>query len=135
MLKVLLVDDDAVSLMLHTKLLEKANLPFPIHQFKSGAEVLGFLQSQGQSSADFLLLLDINMPEISGWDVLDVLTKTPFPFQVFVFMVTSSVDQADLLKSKLFDLVLGYIEKPLNKSTLEEIRNHSSLQRYFKQAE
>jgi CheY-like chemotaxis protein len=133
MLRILLVDDDAVALMLHSKVLEKAQLNLPVHQFKKGIEALDFLKSPLSEPTDFLLLLDINMPEMSGWEVLEVLSRSHFPFNIFVFMVTSSVDQSDRVKAENNNLVMGYIEKPFSKITLEGIRNHEALQQYFPQ--
>lgn len=62
-----------------------------------------------------LVLLDINMPETNGFELLDALGKqapeTAAAMQVF--LLTSSVDHGDQARARRHPLVAGYLEKPL----------------------
>jgi CheY-like chemotaxis protein len=131
MFEILLVDDDRVALMLHKRVLERQHLEMPIRQFSEGADALAFIEQPENKKKNFLMLLDINMPQMSGWDVLDYLAKTVDLPNIMVFMVTSSVDLNDKLKADNCKLVLGYIEKPVTSHTIEFLMQHPLLMKFF----
>lgn len=72
-----------------------------------------------------ILFLDINMPVLDGWEVLDKLMVLPDSIKSHhkIFMFTSSISVADKTKAAEHPLVSGYVEKPL---TIEHIENKFS---------
>lgn len=95
-----------------------------ISDFSPQSEVLcyenpdNFLQDYSAnfvaSAQPMLLLLDINMPQKLGYELLDELEeKFDDMDNLHVIMVTSSNLRNDLEKSSKFTNVIGYIEKPL----------------------
>ena len=70
-----------------------------------------------------ILFLDINMPVLSGWDVLDKFKN--FPDQVKehieIFMLSSSVDPIDKEKANNNPFVSGFITKSLSEAKLRAI--------------
>lgn len=131
MFEILLVDDDNVALLLHKRVLERYHLTVPIRQFSLGIEALKFIGQVENQDKAFLFLLDINMPGMSGWDVLDYLDNTPRLPKIFVFMVTSSVDPSDKQRADCSRHVLGYIEKPVTINTVDYLKNHPLLAGFF----
>lgn len=64
-----------------------------------------------------ILLLDINMPEMKGWQVLDELERRGINIQVK--MLTSSMDPHDVEESKNYGMVSGFLNKPLKEEEVE----------------
>lgn len=69
--ELILIDDDRLILMIHEMELRKLNLSYQTKSFAAGIEALAYLQSQTNEEKEWLILLDINMGDYSGWDFLD----------------------------------------------------------------
>lgn len=113
--KVLLVDDDKMVLFLHKILVEGSKLPPQPYTFKNGKEVFSFLQEEANQQHQYFILLDLNMPEMNGWEFLSNLQgQEEINQRVFVCIVTSSINYEDRERAMQFPQVIEYVEKPLN---------------------
>lgn len=108
---VVIIDDDAVILFLHKILIQKSPLPSNVTEFKNASEGLNYLSSR-RSETPLLVFLDINMPEINGWEILERIRE--MSQKIFVVMVTSSINNSDRQKAAGFPEVIEYLEKPLS---------------------
>lgn len=61
-----------------------------------------------------LILLDLDMPVMDGWEFLDALVALPLAKQVCVFVLTSSIYPGDREKAKHYQVVKGFFSKPLD---------------------
>lgn len=114
---VVIIDDDAVVLFLHKILVQKSALSSSPYCFDNGREALSFLCNRS-SNSPILVLLDINMPEMSGWEFLDKISST-CDDNIWVVMVTSSINHSDRTKAQKYHRVVDYLEKPLTKKACE----------------
>jgi len=130
-LKVLVVDDDDVIVLLHNILVEENGLCADPLGFENGKDALDYLNEQSDDDLTHLILLDINMPVMNGWQLLEEIQELPYADRVFVIMVTSSVDIEDIEKSKRFPQVVDYLEKPLEDKSFRRIRRIPQLADYF----
>jgi len=73
--------------------------------------------------ASTAILLDINMPELNGWQVLEKLQELPSSKKecLTIFMLSSSIDPRDKQKADEHVLISGYIEKPLSREILYKL--------------
>ncbi|WP_169720088.1 response regulator [Dyadobacter alkalitolerans] len=117
----LLVDDDPIVLTLHQMLLKKAGLTNNIFCAANGEQALNFMDSCGPQT-EFLILLDINMPIMNGWEFLDALQDHPYLFNTRVFMVTSA-DSAEMQRAANFRQVINSLSKPLSLSDCKLIQS------------
>ncbi|MGM1057300.1 MAG: response regulator [Bacteroidota bacterium] len=71
------------------------------------------------------VLLDINMPVLDGWGVLDHLEKLNLATikNIQLYIVSSSMDKSDVLKANQYGLVKKFFHKPLKKEDILEILN------------
>lgn len=118
----LLIDDDDIFNFLNKKVLEKSGQSHAITVHTSAREGLDYLSGIMGSDEKWpqIILLDIRMPGMDGFEFLDVLKNMDEKFlkQVKVFMLTSSIDDRDKRKSEIFPFVYGYYSKPLSPSIL-----------------
>lgn len=114
--KVLIVDDDPMISFLHKALVIRRNICSSPEGFMNGKEVLEFLinDSEREKECLYLILLDLNMPVMNGWEFLQALKELKMAGRTSVVIVTSSINQQDREKANTSRLVSEYIEKPLN---------------------
>lgn len=112
---ILIVDDDKVQHMINKKILLRCDPTLQLYFFENPIEALEWLK---ENIVD-LLLLDINMPEMKGWEFLEIMTERGIKMEVK--MLSSSIDPRDIEKSKDFELVSGFLVKPLNNTVINEL--------------
>ena len=130
MLKILLIDDDDIVLMIQRKLLQRCGVNKEIISFKKGREALDYLLDQNGNQS-FLVLLDINMPGMNGWQFLYRLAELEIQHIIQVVMVTSSIDSYDREAAVKYKNVIGFIEKPITAENCEKLKTYPSLKQFF----
>lgn len=119
-LYILVVDDDAISNFVTVRHLKQFQSLGQIKDFINPLEALSFLQAENEASNKLpdYILLDINMPQLDGWSFLDKMhdIKVSSPK---VFMLTSSIYPEDSERSKNYNLVSGFIVKPLDRNKIQ----------------
>lgn len=120
---VILVDDDPVFRYISSKMIEKVRPDFKIISFSQGKVALDFLRENYADEHLYYILLDINMPIMDGWKFLEAIEDIDFikTEKVSIHIVSSSVDDSDIEKSKKYDLVQGFLHKPLSADRIKSI--------------
>ena len=127
--KVLCVDDDSISLTISQMLLKRTGFADEVVTAIDGSDALDYFESlfaQEPSEAVVapeLILLDINMPVMNGWQFLEEYAHLRSDLQknITIYMVSSSVDEYDIRKSKEFKTVSDYIIKPIQKEKFSQV--------------
>jgi CheY-like chemotaxis protein len=117
---VCLIDDDKVYQFTSKMILEATQLTSRIITFFNGQEAIEFFLAPENQQIDILpdvIFLDINMPIMNGWNFLEAFDKlaSDLPKKIIIYVVSSSVDESDMERSKSFDSVTDYVIKPINK--------------------
>src|SRR5579872_157104 len=121
----IVIDDDSLNNMLCRNVVRKV---FP------GAETQTFLDPNAglrylhwayeqPGANNVVVLLDITMPTLMGWDVLDEISTFPDSIKgrFRIFMLTSSINRRDKERAISIPLLWGYLEKPFTESKLRAI--------------
>jgi two-component system response regulator len=94
---ILLVDDDEDFLAVADRAIARAKLQVSVQVARSGVEAMDRLGLRGVAGAEALrppdlvmVMLDLSMPGVTGWDVLRRIRQSPGTRQVPVVMVSSS---------------------------------------------
>ena len=125
-INILLVDDHEINNYIHTKVIKKAlsGSNIEIVADLNGKQAINhlyhFMDNDPRSFPDYIFL-DLNMPEMNGWQFLDEYTRHKLGAVKGskVFITTSSVFNDDIDKSHTYDCVKDYITKPL---TIERVQ-------------
>lgn len=125
-MKVLIIDDDPILIMVCTRLMKITGFSEEVLAAREGKEAIEKLRAligQPEEELPRLILLDINMPVMNGWEFLAEYLRIIDQFSkiIPVFMLSSTIDQADFDKAKTYHVVKGFYSKPLTKENLFEI--------------
>lgn len=118
---VLIIDDDPGVLFLHEIIVTESSLHENPLTFSSAEEALVHLHRLDFISNRFLIFLDINMPNMNGWQFLEQLEKQINHADIKVVMVTSSLSRAEREKSKTYSLVIDFWEKPMEEEQVYQL--------------
>lgn len=114
--QILLIDDDEINNFLNNKFLKRYNPEVKVDICISAITALEKLNDEYNPN---LILLDLNMPQINGWSFLDEFRKKNKKIPVII--LTSSIDPHDHIKSKRYEEVIDFIEKPLSTIKISRI--------------
>lgn len=108
---VLLVDDDEVDRLAVRRALDRSDAQIDLEEAPDGDRALDILAARAERGDGLpLVLLDLNMPGLSGLEVLDRLRSTPATRAVVVFVFSTSANENDLRRCYERN-VAGYIVK------------------------
>lgn len=122
--KIIQVDDDFINNMANERLMKKLGLSFEVTNFLDPTEALRYLENNTESVD--LILLDINMPRINGWEFLERFES--FDKKCPIVMLTSSMDPNDQKRANASPLLSGFYVKPLSKDMIQNILQTVGLQ-------
>jgi len=114
-IEILLVEDNPADILLTEEAFSEAEFPHRLHIARDGVDALGFLRREGPHAGaptPDVILLDLNMPRMSGLEVLDVLKADATLRNVPVIVLTTSRAESDIWRS--YNLhANAYIPKPV----------------------
>ncbi|MEP6596489.1 MAG: response regulator [Ginsengibacter sp.] len=122
--KYIVVDDDPTNNEICNIMLEMVLGKVDIRTFQVPEEGLAFIQKEySKTLKPAILLLDINMPTLTGWQFMEYYKKFPETVkkQISIYILSSSVDKRDKDKAKANQGIKGFISKPLDQKTILSI--------------
>lgn len=130
---VIIIDDDETSVFLTSIFIKNLDMDIKIKVANNGIEGLELLENELFESNfapnTFLILLDIKMPKMNGWQFLRAF-EDRFPEDlrknVVIVMLTISEAEQDILKAVRSPLIQEFIHKPISDESFLEI-----LEKYF----
>jgi len=120
--EVLIVDDDRIFVAIQQRMVVMSGLHDNPLVFTNGKDALDFLETSVNEDSFFLVLLDINMPIMNGWEFLDTISATFSIDRVRVVVVSSSINVADKEKANQYRHVISYLEKPIKPENLTALK-------------
>ncbi len=134
MLRTIIIDDDEIVNFLQKKHVTKSGLDSNPIVFRDAEEALHFLIQNSHSDIDYLIMLDINMPNMTGWEFLEKLKDIPGHQQCHVVMATSSIDRKDKRMAADDEHVVDFIEKPVTARHCEKLKGIKRFSEFFQEA-
>jgi two-component system, chemotaxis family, response regulator Rcp1 len=112
--KILLAEDDLSQASLTLKVFKESKTPFEITRVPDGEEAVKYLKKKdpyGTAKTPDLILLDVNMPKMNGFEVLETVKNDPQLKEIPILMLTCS--NSDFDKNRAYEKKANfYIVKP-----------------------
>ena len=124
-----IIDDDEIYLFSVRKVIEINKLSDKVLEFRNGQEAIDFFSTcSDHEKLPDVILLDINMPVMNGWEFIEAFKniRPGFPKDIMLYVVSSSVDSTDVDKAKSLSNVHDYLVKPMTASQLKTIYQKAS---------
>lgn len=121
--KVLLVDDDDIVNSINKVIIKHAKFADEIVSETIASKALEYIEEQKTSGTlPELIFLDINMPEMNGWDFMEEYEKLELHEDgPRIIMLTSSINPRDENRASLLDGITDFMTKPLSPELLDKI--------------
>jgi len=119
---ILLVEDDEIDVMNIQRAFKKNNITSKLQIVGNGVEALSLLRGENTSNILLpdLILLDLNMPKMSGLEFLYEIRKDKNLRSLMVVILTTSNNESDIKMAYNYN-VAGYIVKPIDFNALVEV--------------
>jgi len=126
---VMLIDDNEIDNLINQKIIEATAICKNILTHTSGKSAIEFLRNMEKFSVTVpnalpeLIFLDIDMPLMDGFQFLEEFEKLANNTKAYckIIMLTSSINPQDMGKSKKYEYVKQYINKPLTQDSLKKL--------------
>ncbi|WP_436516726.1 response regulator [Ekhidna sp. To15] len=119
-LHILLIDDDPTVNYLNKIIIEKSNITATISESTHAEDAIEQLANGNLNPS--LILLDLNMPIMDGWQFVEQFQKLPnLASNTKIIILSSSINPLDIEKASNVSVVSDYFCKPLSMDNLKEI--------------
>lgn len=121
----MIIDDDPINNMICTKVIKMMRPDAKVYSFQDPKEALCLLISDYLNCEGKLLtlFLDISMPLMNGWEVLDKINEfsDEAKSRLSIYILSSSISHVDKERYFMESLIKDFIGKPLTQKILHEI--------------
>lgn len=121
----MVIDDNDVDLYISKRVMEKSSFAEEVLLMDSAKEALAYLDTHAENADELpaLIFLDINMPEMNGFEFLDEYVKLAdrIKRKCIIMMLTTSVHPQDKARVDGNPYVSRYLNKPLNEERLRSL--------------
>jgi chemotaxis family two-component system response regulator Rcp1 len=122
-IEILIVEDNPGDVRLAQEILKESKARNNLHVAEDGVEAIAFLRREGQyadAPRPDLILLDLNLPQRNGYEVLAEIKEDPDLKRIPVVVLTTSEAEEDILRT--YDLHANcYITKPIDLDRFIEV--------------
>ena len=119
-----IVEDDPITAIVTEEVLRKNQLSGEVQTYVNGQRAFDQLTAALGTNGDLpdLILLDLNMPRMDGWDFLAAFAGLALRQQVTIFVLTSSIHPDDRARAFRHPEVKGYFSKPIDDATVARMQ-------------
>lgn len=119
--RIFVIDDDTIIHTIQKLLLQEYFPENFLERYDDSTRALDRLLSMDEDVKEILIFLDLNMPVLSGLQLLDKLQENGIHYNITVFILTFSNNTAEIEKVNSHSYVKKVIRKPLTREKLEEL--------------
>lgn len=120
--KIMIVDDNEIDNYIVKVLLKNNNVANDILEFDNGLKAIEYLQTNKDDPENLpeIILLDIYMPLVDGFQFMEMFNdiKLDLKIKCKICIVSSSIDNNDILKTKMDQNIFAFVTKPISAAFL-----------------
>ncbi len=121
-----LIDDDVVHQFIIKKLAQGIESYLEeVLVFSNGEEAIDYIKSVSETTNELpdLILLDLNMPIMDGWEFLDeyLIIAPTLKKKIKIYILSSSDNPEDIKKARQYQRISDYLIKPINEIQLASL--------------
>ncbi|MDO6601378.1 response regulator [Arenibacter palladensis] len=125
-----IIDDDPIAIYGIKRSMKEIDFCNKIVVYNNGQDAIDGLNNMVAEGIALpsIILLDLNMPIMDGWEFLDDFIKIPNnnTKKVTIYIISSSIDPRDVIKVQDYSLVSNYILKPIKSADLLKLLSDGS---------
>ena len=118
-----IIDDDPIYQFLIKKIIAISKTEYAVVCYSNAKEALSNFTLDTNKNLPEIILLDIQMPLMDGWDFMEEIDKF-LTDETAIYIVSSSISSEDQERAKTFSKIKGYYSKPIDSNTILEITKH-----------
>lgn len=123
---VTLVDDNAILRVIFSNMIRSfPDFPLQINLFENALDALEYFENKKENldPSSEIIFVDINMPFMTGWEMMDKLEEfgPDFLNLLNIYIISSSTSKSDREQIQDYPFIDGYILKPIDKLKLYEL--------------
>jgi CheY-like chemotaxis protein len=122
---VAIIDDDRVFQKITWMKITRKNYARKVLMFSDGDQAMRFIEENTSNTEELpdIILLDLNMPVMDGWDFMDAFVKLRprIGKKITIFVATSSVNPEDQRRAVEVSAVTDYVIKPISDAQLSRL--------------
>ena len=122
-LTIFLVEDNDIDVMVVQRLMRRLRLDLPIVRASTGEEAIALLREPTEPPrlvAPYVIVLDLNMPRMSGFEFLEAIADDERLVEVPIFVLSTSTNPEDRKTAERYR-IRGYVVKPITEPALREV--------------
>ncbi len=124
--EIILVDDNPIDLQICQMIFKRTMPEVEFKIFDGGFSAMKWITENGavfSGEKNFILMLDLNMPVMDGWNFLSYFEKLneEVKKKINIYILTSSIDSRDIERAKNFPAVKQFYSKPLTNRMIKSI--------------
>jgi CheY-like chemotaxis protein len=114
------IDDDPIYQILINKIIGVSKTDYGYMGFKNGKEAVDYFTLDLLKNLPEIILLDLEMPIMDGWDFLDEIENLNTD-NTAIYVVSSSISHEDKEKAKAYSKIKGHFSKPFDSGKIQQI--------------
>jgi len=120
----IVIDDSKLDCFIAEKIIQNTGRSESVKTFMTASEALDYIKAASPTVQKTMLLVDIQMPVMNGFEFLEAF-ENAVPSDVrnnFVInLLSSSINESDMIRAKGYKSVANFLNKPLTKVSLDKI--------------
>jgi CheY-like chemotaxis protein len=120
--ELVLVEDDPIFTFLLEKAIKGTGLEGTILNFSNGLLASAYFKHNYTLEHNYVIFLDLNMPEMNGYEFMEVFKEMAKTENTMVFILTSSRNQSDMDVFEHNPYVAKYITKPISEANIKSLK-------------
>lgn len=120
------VDDSKLDCFIAEKVIQSTANCASVRTFMLASEALDYINDDPFGTNRVVVLVDIQMPIMNGFEFIETLESKLTPDQkerYIIHLLSSSINESDMLRANSFQTVKSFLNKPLTKASLEQMLN------------